>query len=60
MVVVVVFVVVADIDIVGFVAPLAGGAKCRKRKKEKKRMGKTEEEASSSLADGIETLEIFV
>lgn len=59
MVVVVVFVVVADIDIVGFVAPLAGGAKCRKTKK-KKRMGKTEEEASSSLADGIETLEIFV
>lgn len=28
--------------------------------KKEKRMGKTEEEASSSLADGIETLEIFV
>lgn len=35
MVVVVVFVVVVDIDIVGFVAPLARGAKCRKTKKKK-------------------------
>lgn len=60
-VVIFVVVVVADIDIV--CCPLAGGAKCRKTKREKaeKEMnGETEEEAS--LADEIlveEALEIL-